>query len=188
MKYLLSFLSGVLLLAEPSFAQHSQYKGFVAIGKEISTRLAPVGQSIDMYEFVPAEGLESLLGTWINYGSQHIFKNGSPNPVNMLIWYVTLSAFADDMGESCASPQMNFNREFIATLNKICDWPKPKAASEDVMLEFWFAVMGYNAPETEFIEWRDFFLKSSYKGKTAKETVSAMTLAITMNPHFLLSR
>lgn len=186
MKYFLVLI--LVLISSPGFAQHSQYKGFSAISKEISTRLAPHGQYIDMYEFVPAEGLESLLGTWISYGSQHIFKNGSPNPVNMLIWYVTFSEFAKEMGESCASPQMNFSREFTVTLNKVCAWPKASAMTDQTLLDFWFAVMGYNAPEAEFIEWRDFFKTSSYKSKSAKETVNAMTLAITMNPYFLLAR
>lgn len=186
MKSILIFIS--IVLSQTSFAQHSQYKGFSAISIEISTRLAPHGQYIDMYEFVPAEGLESLLGTWISYGSQHIFKNGSPNPVNMLIWYVMFSEFSKEMGESCASPQMNLSREFIVTLNKVCAWPKASAMTDANLLEFWFAVMGYNAPESEFLEWKEFFKNSSYKSKSAKETVSAMTLAITMNPYFLLAR
>ncbi len=36
--------------------------------------------------------------------------------------------------------------------------------------------------------WRDFFLASSYRDRPANETVAAMTLAITMNPYFLISK
>ena len=49
-------------------------------------------------------------------------------------------------------------------------------------------LMGYNAPEDEYLAWRDFFLKSSYRDRPAAETLDAMTLAITMNPFFLLHR
>ncbi len=177
-----------VLASQNSLAQHSQYRGFAAVMKELSVRLAKPGQVIDLYEYVPAEGLETLLGTWYTFGSEHEFRNGSPNSVNVLIWYVTLNDLSAVFGNSCASPKLDFNPEFLGVLNKICDWPKDKAAVEDVMLAYWFSIMGYNAPESEYIQWRDFFLKSSYRTKTAKETVTAMTLAMTMNPYFLLNR
>jgi hypothetical protein len=54
------------------------------------------------------------------------------------------------------------------------------------MLAFWLAIMGYSAPEEEYQAWRTFFLSSAYKDKPAGETVSAMSLAILMNPFLLL--
>ena len=54
-------------------------------------------------------------------------------------------------------------------------------------MEYWLSIMGYNAPEAEYVAWRDYFL-ASYQGRPAAETVSAMTLAITMNPYFLLHK
>jgi hypothetical protein len=57
-----------------------------------------------------------------------------------------------------------------------------------VLLDFWLGVMGYNAPDEEFTAWRDMFLHSSYQNRPAAETIEAMTLAITMNPHFLLHK
>jgi hypothetical protein len=56
-----------------------------------------------------------------------------------------------------------------------------------VLQEFWFSVMGYNAPQSEYAAWREFFL-TSYASRPAAETIDAMTLAITMNPYFLLHR
>ena len=67
----------------------------------------------------------------------------------------------------------------------MCAWPADEAKSDEALLEFWLALMGHGAPEAEFAAWRDFF-RASYSGKPAAETVAAMTLAITMNPHFLL--
>jgi hypothetical protein len=39
----------------------------------------------------------------------------------------------------------------------------------------------------EYVAWRDYFL-ASYQGRPAAETVSAMTLAITTEPYFLLHK
>jgi hypothetical protein len=47
--------------------------------------------------------------------------------------------------------------------------------------------MGHNAPETEYTAWRDFF-RRRYENKPAAETITAMTLAITKNPFFLLHK
>ena len=72
-------------------------------------------------------------------------------------------------------------------MQKLCAWPAESAKSDAVLQEFWLSVMGYNAPEAEYAAWRDFF-RQSYGQRAAAETVAAMTLAITMNPYFLLHK
>jgi hypothetical protein len=72
-------------------------------------------------------------------------------------------------------------------LRRLCTWPAAEAKSDAGLLDFWLAVMGYNAPESEYAAWRDFF-RSAYADRPAAETVSAMTFAITMNPYFLLHK
>jgi hypothetical protein len=163
----------------------SQFKGLAAASRELSSRIAPKEVPIDLRQFLPAEDLDVLLGSWANFGSEHSFRNGVPNSLNMVIWHATLSRFAAAIGESCARPRLALHPRFGATLAKVCAWPAAGAQSDATLEEFWLALMGYGAPETEYAAWRDFF-RASYAGKPAAETVAAMTLAITMNPHFLL--
>jgi hypothetical protein len=136
--------------------------------------------------YLPAHGLDYLLGTWSTFGSEHGFQNGTPNALSMVIWHVTLSGFARSMGASCQGLQMPLHPRFVAELRKLCAWPAAEAKADSVMMAFWLSLMGYDAPRTEYIAWRNFFLTSSYKDRPASEAVSAMTLAILMNPHFLL--
>jgi hypothetical protein len=105
-----------------------------------------------------------------------------------VIWQVTLSGFARSMGASCQAPALPLHPRFLAELKRLCAWPAAEAKSDAVMMAFWLGVMGYEAPRAEYVAWRHFFLTSSYKDRPAAETVSAMTLAIVMNPHFLLQR
>jgi len=72
-------------------------------------------------------------------------------------------------------------------LRTLCRWPAAAAKADAVLLEFWLSVMGHNAPHTEYLAWREFFL-TTYANRPAAETIDAMTLAITMNPYFLLHR
>lgn len=187
MRRLLAIAACIGLAASAARAEvpNSQFKGIAAVSRELSSRIAPKDAPIELGRFLPAEGLDALLGSWANFGSEHGFRNGVPNSLNIVIWHATLSRFAAAVGESCAAPRLALHPKFQATLRKVCAWPSEAARSDAVLQEFWLALMGYGAPETEFAAWRDFF-RAAYAGKPAAETVAAMTLAITMNPHFLL--
>jgi hypothetical protein len=170
-----------------SNAQNAQFKGWAAVSRELSTRLAAPGAPFDLQKFVPADDLDELLGTWNRFGDEHTLQNGSPNSVSMVIWRVALSGFAKSVAGSCGQPRLPFHERFLTTLRKLCRWPAAEAKSDAVLQEFWFSVMGYNAPQSEYAAWREFFL-TSYTSRSAAETIDAMTLAITMNPYFLLHR
>lgn len=168
-------------------AQTSRFKGWAAITKELSTRIAPSGEMLDLDRFLPAEDMDDLLGTWSTFGSEHSFQNGQPNSVSIAIWYATLSSFAKSIGASCTTPQLEFHPRFAEMLKKLCAWPAASARADAVMMDFWWSIMGHNAPEEEYVAWRDHFL-TAYQGRPAVETVAAMTLAMTMNPYFLLHK
>ena len=174
-------------LTTPIAAQNSQFKGWAAVSRELSTRLAPPDTPLNLHQFVPADDLDELLGTWNRFGDEHTFQNGSPNSVSMVIWRVALSGFAKSVAGSCAQPRLTFNDRFLRTLRALCRWPAMEAKTDAVLQEFWFSVMGHNAPQGEYASWREFFL-ASYANRPAAETIDAMTLAITMNPFFLLHR
>jgi len=175
------------LAAGRSEAQTSQFKGWTAISRELSIRVAPAGKPLDLSDFLPSEDMVELLGTWSAFGSEHSFRNGLPNALNLMIWHVTLSGFAKAVGDTCHTPRIEFHPRFISTLQKLCTWPSAGAKDERVLLDFWMGVMGHNASRQEFEAWRDFILRE-YKNNRAEETIAAMTLGITMNPHFLLHR
>ena len=181
-------LTLVLLSSAEASPRTSEFKGWAAVSRELSTRLAPTGRPLKMDQFIPAAGLDALLGTWFTFGSEHSFRNGLPNSVNVLIWHVALSGFARTMGDSCLAPKLDFNSRFAAVLARVCAWPSPEASGDDVMLDFWLSLMGYNAPAEEFTAWRDFMRASSFRERPANEAIEAMTLSLTMNPYFLLHR
>ncbi len=175
-------------LGSGAWAQESELKGFRKISLELSNRIAPHNQILPLNQFVPAPGIEALLGTWLTFANDHVYHNGNANPANMMIWNVIASQFADNMGQSCIQPKMTFNSEFLASLNSLCAWPQAAAKSEEAMTGYWLLMMGYDAPEDEFLAWRDFFLKSDYASKSGTEAVKAMSFAILMNPYFILEK
>jgi hypothetical protein len=180
-------LAGSGWLTQPSAAQTSQFKGWSAVWMDLSVRIAPRDRPIDANQFLPSEEMDDLLGTWSTFGSEHTFRNGVPNSLNMLIWQVALSAFADAVAQSCTVPRLAFHESFTSTLRQLCVWPEAPASSDGVLEAFWLAIMGYSATPQDFAAWRDFF-RASYAGRSAADTIKAMTLAITLHPSFLLHR
>jgi hypothetical protein len=173
--------------SSPALSSVARYKGLYALSKELSARIAPVDGPIELDQFMPADGLDDLTGTWSAFGSEHHFQNGTPNAVNMVLLRLAFSGFAQSLGRSCASPQILLNDNFYDTLETVCTWPSAEAKSEAALSAFWLSIMGYDASESEFKVWRDFFRKT-YAKKKAAETVEAMTLAIMLNPYFLLEQ
>lgn len=170
------------------FAQAAPFKGWQAIEKELTTRIGNGPGSLGMEKYIPAPGLEAFLGTWALAGSERAFTNGLPNALNLLIWQMSLSGLGKDIAKSCTRSDSRFNSAFRSVMSDLCKWPAPQGSDPKVLVEYWLAIMGHNAPEDEFLAWRDFFLTSSYKSKPAAESIEAMTLAMMMNPYFLLKR
>lgn len=173
--------------AASAIAAPAQFKGINTLSKELSARIAVTEAPIELDRFMPADGLDDLTGTWAAFGVEHAFQNGQPNAVNMVLLRLALSRFAKALAGSCSSPQLILNEPFIETLEALCTWPSEEAKSETVLQGFWLAMMGYNAPKAEFEVWRSFVL-ANYPGKRARDAVEGMTLAILLNPYFLLQQ
>jgi hypothetical protein len=180
----------VFLLAltlAPSVADAARLKGLTALSMELSARIAPEDGPVELDRYMPADGLDDLVGTWSAFGTEHTFQNGLPNAVNMVLMRLTLSRFSQALARTSANPQRLLNETFYDTLEALCTWPSAEAKSEQVMMAFWLAMMGYNAPQEEYSIWRDFVL-ATYERKKAQEAIEAMTLALLMNPYFLLEQ
>ncbi|WP_088348689.1 MULTISPECIES: hypothetical protein [Rhodomicrobium] len=176
-----------LLAAPPAHAAAAQFKGLSVISKELSARIAPEEGPIELDRYMPADGLDDLVGTWAAFGTEHKFQNGQPNAVNMVLLRLTFAGFAQSLAQSCKSPQLLLNDSFFDTLEALCTWPSDEAKNEQVLTAFWLGIMGYNAPESEFAVWRDFVL-GTYGEKPALEAIEGMTLALMLNPYFLLEQ
>jgi len=148
---MIRFIAVLLLWPQFAPAQVSQFKGWTAVQRELSVRLAPPRTLLPMERYLPAPGLHLLLGTWYTFGSVHTFQNGLPNSLNMLIWQTSLKPFARDIAQECAAPQMRLNNQARAVLQRLCQWPAAEAKSHEVLMQYWLSMMGYNAPESEFI-------------------------------------
>jgi hypothetical protein len=182
----LGIIAMLISVSTLAFGAHAaRMKGLSAISQELSSRIATPDMPIDLTDFMPGEGLETLAGSWLPQGAEHSFQNGEPNAVNMVLIRLTFFRFAQNLAKSCESAQFPLNDNFYDTLEALCAWPSAEARNDKIMQDFWLSLMGYNAVESEYVAWRDFILRD-FGGKSARESIEAMTLSLMLNPYFLL--
>ncbi|MEI8025964.1 MAG: hypothetical protein WCI18_06425 [Pseudomonadota bacterium] len=175
-----------------------EFKGILATNKIIATRLFKAGElQFALSQYLGSEtSVMELLGIYSNVGPLNDFRNGTPNSLNMLLWNIALSGLSSDIAESCGSPQIviegslkiDYNPQFAERLGALCKGPALDFKNEESLLNFWWAVEGFDAPREEYLAWRDFFMspQSPYAKAASKEVIHAMLKIMFLNPYFLL--
>lgn len=184
------------LLASPPPRAHAEpaFRGYAAIEQTVTDRLLADGTGFSFRRYlkstdtkVEAKALLDLLGTYDETSGSDQFKNGDPNSVNMLLWQLLLEAMGQELSLRCShTGTLHLNPVFQAAIDPLCQWPAPSAKTDSALRGFWTAVMGYDAPEEEFLAWEQFALTSSYAGKPAAEAVPILFFLVAYNPYFLL--
>lgn len=203
------FLFALSVAAGPAWADPSpnaQFKGYVAINEVLTERIVKPGASFTLASYLDeyyynagifgggGTSLLDLLGTFNGGTLDSSFHNGNPNVINMVLWHVAFSGLGRDLAALCGSGgssgfgYLDVREDLTASLKPLCSWPAPAAKADDAMMGWWLALMSFDAPETEFEAWRDFFRGPDFAQATAYDTIAAMSLAIFNNPHFLLRK
>jgi hypothetical protein len=187
MRTLLSSLLGLVILvfAISAPAQSaSQFRGYAAIEKILNGRMSSEKNEIRLSNYLDTN-LHVLLGSY----QAGVYRNGVPIAVNFLLWKIVMSGFASEASKLCQGEgQEHFDPEYLEIVSYLCQWPGSAAKNETALQNFWLVHMGYDAPETEYTAWKEFFLTSDYKDASAGKVIPSMVTAILMNPHFLLRK
>jgi hypothetical protein len=171
----------------------AQYRGYVAINQKVQDTffMKNTGSSLGSYvdpnpDFGRLSPLLQLLGTYEggSYGSE--FKNGEPNSLNVLLWYLIFQGFSQDIGAYCVgSGTAMLQPEMANLIDSLCAWPEVTDV-EVVLTDYWVRVMGFEAPLEEMARWQEFLMSEEAQKWSPSEAVGKMTFAIVFNPYFLL--
>lgn len=190
-------------------------KGYNAVKKDLRQRVyaADAAPDLDVAWLLDASsdpgvltGFRALLGGFASTTSHAEFQNGTPNAVNMLLWDLVLSRFADSLATACdpaplsppagsvflrslvgESRELKLKASFHQKLAAACNLPAGDAERRAVMQKLWTALMGYEAPAAEFGAWYDAFgAPGTLPAADAHERLRAMLRGLLLNPHFLL--
>lgn len=182
-------------------------RGTLLVNKQIQRRLLDTSvDSTDYFQIEQVAGddiynMRGLLGEYSEGGAHAEFRGGEPNPFGMLLWYQVAARFAEGLGGICqATPgdrTLNFfsngtffmSAAFAAKLSANCDRTLAEADLKANASSLWRSVIGIGA-DAEQEAWTGFFTdaNSGFVPGGDSERISAMVLAMILNPHFLLEK
>ncbi len=176
----------------------AEFKGYVEINQILNLRFFGGENKFELGEVINEKyndssstifggSLLALLGGYqiSGYGTQ--FRNGVPNGLNMLLWYLLLHHFSQKVSDVCnnATPALPLSDYLKSTLQPFCHWPWNKDNPE-ALTEYWLLVMSFDAPLEEMSGWQDFARRESLKSQSSSDVIFQLTMAILYNPYFLL--
>ncbi len=147
--------------------------------------------TLEIADYVGSDALSQLLG-YQPGGLDMSFRNGIPNPTNMMLWSLTFEKLSQDIGKVChgnsETPMAKQLREdVLADVLTLCSWPSAQARDAELWDRIWFYTLAYDAPESELVAWKTFFM-TEYQVETQERLVSDAFFSILMNPHYLLRK
>lgn len=180
-----------------------EFKGVAAIEAYLGSRLSmnptfqlrPFMRGPTDGGFFNDNGMRELLGVFSQVNGVTVFRNGTPNGLNLALWQAIFYRLSAQLATRCdqatdlASPGGALKQSFVDTMRKVCAWPAAEARTDEALQAFWVSVMAFQAPKAEFTAWKDWFAgQETFQQKPGPEVVQAMLYAMFMNPYFLLSQ
>jgi hypothetical protein len=155
-----------------------EFKGYQAVNAAIAERwFEPGTYGFQLSQFFGDDytnGLASLLGGFQN-GE---FRNGAPNALNMMLWYIGMNGLASAVEKSVcvehkkAVGMWSLNERAYQVMSAAC-----APAGEQALMDVWLTTVSYDAPRAEFEQWRD--------GLDGQPLAARLTGAL-LDPYFLL--
>lgn len=171
----------------------AEFRGYMKVNDLVRERLLQSGADFELSQYLGQSydpfgtNLLDLLGTHKSGFAGGRFRNGTPNSLNMLIWHMLFSKLATDVALLCTGEAaLPFSSGFINAAVPFCEFPHRTADWDDQLFKLWLTVMNFDAPLSEYQEWRKFWVGPGAAGLRGPEALEWMVLSIVNNPYFLL--
>jgi hypothetical protein len=182
-------------IPEPAAEQSAgaRYRGYEAVQNHVRSTLIDPSAPFELHAYLGANGetLSYLLGRSDGFGVQYELVNATPNPMNMLVWRLMMSSFANDLAASCPGatrpstmPEAPLVLDARARpiVHALCAWPADDAAIGAA----WDLVMGHRAPRDE----REPFIAyaRALGNRSAADALPSLWSGIFLHAAYLLDR
>jgi hypothetical protein len=185
--------------SEPAAGQESlpePLRGYTAVNAAVKDRILDqptfeLGKYIGENLYTPfptGAGLLPLLGSYAGMIAGE-YRNGQPNTVNTLIWYLLIQRLSRDIAQSC-SPEggpLKLRAEFKQALDPLCQWPDASARTPQALENLWSSMIEFDAPPSEMEAWRDqLALGPAYQNAAATDALADFITGALFNAYFLV--
>lgn len=181
------------------------FRGYDLTNQLVNERFFQKPSSVDLVDYLEEvdkrnifvlimPSLKDLLGVYGGDGLHTDMKNAKPNGVNMLLWYLAIDGFANEVASLCGEPltrpafaPSDLKGRAHEVFSNLCSWPDASVRTEAHLRELWDLGMQADASEAEFLSWRDFLMGPEFN-ETSGAAVHSMIVTMLYNPNFLLRK
>jgi hypothetical protein len=175
------------------------FRGYEAVNAAVRGRLidqaAPNGGDFNLSFYLGDDSgnLARLLGGF--EGGD--FRNGAPNSLNMLLWYIGMSSFADDVAAAVcdahspliADGSITLSPDAVAAMTPACALPDDPDTRAAVLQTLWLTTVAFDAPRAEFAEWAaGLGSPEATAGAPGRTVLAKLLTGALLDPYVLLER
>jgi hypothetical protein len=176
---------------DPSAA--AGFRGYAAIQDDLYAKFLTEGSSFELHRYLGDSGeeLSRLVGRPDGFGVSYDVRNAKPNAMNVLVWRMMLSGFANDLVATCpgsrhvplVDPPIALTQHAAQIASALCAWPD---VNDRALGEAWDLVVGYLAPKTS----REAFVRfaRTLADQRADDALPTIWLGAFLHPTFLLEQ
>ncbi|MGE0174720.1 MAG: hypothetical protein AB7T49_18150 [Oligoflexales bacterium] len=184
-------------LTEVANEEPANFRGYLEVSEILKERVMnkefDLGSYVGESAYTNYDKVLDLLGGYKSTGLEEEFRNGTANPLNMLLWFKLLSAVADDVGQICepteeATAKLKFEDEFAANVAKLCVKQGEGAVGLDDINPVLDQILASDVPEEERLAISEFLVEGLDADQVPSEFVSDVVLAASFNPYFLIQQ
>ena len=179
--------------------QVGAYRGYDAISFDLQARMFDITSEFAFIEYILGDpDLALLLGGYVLDRETHVFKNGTPNAVNVTLYGAAFRMLAEGLSQACErgattletpkGKSVPFATHFRSIFAPACSALSTSTpAPEPLLRTLWESWIGYGM-DTEADAWIAFVreLESSSTPVELKRTQAF--LGVFLHPYFLLER
>lgn len=186
---------------DQALLESNQFRGYKIVNEQISRRLFndekfTLAHYIEDTDAVGAFAgfigtIKDLLGVQKGSGLHSGFQSGTPNAMNMTVWYMALNGLAMDTKQICQSDSIGpfaASADFLATAKPVCEWPIHYSQRRKTLKKLWNVLMEFDASDEEFDAWFRFAGSPELRELAGEEALFQLTFAALYNPHFLIAK
>jgi hypothetical protein len=171
----------------------ANFRGYAAVEDDLYAAFIEPQTQFELYAYLgdAGEELSHLVGRPDGFGVSFDTRNTKPNGMNVIIWRMMLSEFANDLAATCpqsklvksADPAIKLNARAAPVVAALCGWP---AVTDQALGDAWDLALRHLAPDASRSAWIQLAHDPELATKSADEALPSLWLAAFLHPAFLL--
>ena len=173
----------------------AKFRGYAAVQDDLYYRFLDPSSDFELFRYLGDDGeqLSNLVGRPNGFGTTFDTRTNKPNSMNVLVWRMMLSRFANDIAAACpgspltalAMPPIAISSQALLITSALCAWP---AVGDEALAAAWNLLLDSRAPAASRDAWIALARSPELQAMPADKALPTLWVAAFLHPTFLLEQ